>query len=253
MGKKLGLFKKYCFEYIHWCDDWNNNTIYTEKNIQQFCQLVESYGLRCLDVHGAATPIIRIDAEEESMLNKYIQLLENRIKFCAALGGDAVVIHPLSNKDINRSFNWRLNQSLYVFDRVKSLCKELDIVLAVENCHLDDEKALSFYFKRYPPEFVSFCFDSGHANVNKNLNQLIKFGNRLRALHLHDNKGEKDDHQPPFWGTINWNNVMSWIKNIGYKKPLCFEVEHDSKLFSGNMDEYMRYTIYSIKRVLSLL
>ncbi|MFQ6095393.1 MAG: sugar phosphate isomerase/epimerase family protein, partial [Candidatus Bathyarchaeia archaeon] len=111
--------------------------------------------------------------------------------------------------------NRRLNRSLQVFETARPLCEDLGIVLAVENCYPSDEKVLEYYFDRYPPEFVGFCFDSGHAHVNRNVDRLFRLGDRLKALHLHDNRGETDDHQPPFWGTISWSEVMQWIKESG--------------------------------------
>lgn len=253
MEKKLRLFAEYGFEYIHWCDDWNNDVIYTQRDIQRYSQLIRSAGLKCLDIHGAATTIIRIDTGEENLLNQYVRLLENRIKFCNVVGGDAVVIHPPSSEYRRDLLSQRLKRSLYVFERVRPLCEDLGIVLAIENCYPTDEEVLKFYFERYPPEFIGFCFDSGHAHVNKNFDQLLKFVERLKVLHLHDNKGERDDHQPPFWGTIDWKRVIRWIKDNRYKKPINFEITHNPQYFSGNMHEYLKYSVDAIKRLINLI
>ena len=253
MEKKLRLFAEYGFEYIHWCDDWNNDVIYTQRDIQRYSQLLRSAGLQCLDVHGAATTTIRIDTGEENLLNQYVRLLENRIKFCSFVGGDAVVIHPLSSEYRRGLLSQRLKRSLYVFERVRPLCEDLGIVLAIENCYPTDGEALKFYFEKYPPEFIGFCFDSGHAHVNKNFDRLLKFVERLKVLHLHDNKGERDDHQPPFWGTIDWRRVIRWIKDNRYKKPINFEITHNPQFFSGNMHEYLKYSVDAIKRLINLI
>ena len=253
MEKKLRLFAEYGFEYIHWCDDWNNDIIYTQRDIQRYSQLIRSAGLKCLDVHGAATTTIRIDAGEENLLNQYVRLLENRIKFCSVVGGDALVIHPPSSEYRRDLLSQRLKRSLYVFEWVRPLCEDLGIVLAIENCYPTDEEVLKFYFERYPPEFIGFCFDSGHAHVNKNFDQLLKLVERLKVLHLHDNKGERDDHQPPFWGTIDWRRVIRWIKDNRYKKPINFEITHNPQFFSGNMHEYLKYSVDAIKRLINLI
>ena len=253
MESKLRLFADYGFEYIHWCDDWNSGVLYTQQNIELYRQLIESAGLKCIDVHGTATDTIRIDAEKEDAQDKYIQLLKNRIEFCSGTGGDAVVIHPPSDEGGSKRLNRRLDRSLQIFDSVRPLCEDLGIVLAVENCYPTDEKILEYYFDRYPPEFVSFCFDSGHAHINRNLDHLLSFGNRLRALHLHDNRGKEDDHQPPFWGTITWEEVMQWIKECGYTKPVNFEITHNPEFFNGPMEEFLDYTVRSIRKALDLL
>jgi sugar phosphate isomerase/epimerase len=249
-GKKLQLFKKYGFDYIHWCDDWNNDVFYKPKDIKFYTQLVESLGLKCLDVHGTATESIRIDAEEPDALNMYIKLLKNRIEFCATIGGDAVVIHPPNDNNGSEQLQQKLDRSLKVFECVRPLCEANNVTLAIENCYPSDEKILKHYFKKYPQDFVCFCFDSGHANLNKNLDTLLKFGDRLTVLHLHDNKGEKDDHQPPFWGTINWQKVMQWILKSSYSKPINFEITHSSKLFDGSIEDFMEYSVRSIRKLI---
>jgi sugar phosphate isomerase/epimerase len=251
--RKLRLFAESGFEYIHWCDDWNNDVLYAKEDIELYHRLVESYGLKCIDVHGADTGTIHIASEEEVALDEYIQLLKTRIEFCSAVGGDAVVIHPPTDDGGSRTLSWKLDRSLRVFESVRPLCEDLDVVLAVENCHPSDEKVLRYYFERYPPEFVGFCFDSGHAHLNKNLDELLKFGDRLRALHLHDNRGMEDDHQPPFWGTIDWERVTRWIERSEYQKPLNFEILHDPRFFEGTPEGFLDYTVRSIRKILALI
>ena len=83
--KKLALFKKYGFDYIHWCENWNDDVMYTDSQMKDYAKLIADAGLECLDVHGTATREITID----SGLPEYVKILMNRIKFCHAVGGDA--------------------------------------------------------------------------------------------------------------------------------------------------------------------
>jgi len=253
MEKKLRLFADHGFQYIHWCDDWNNDVLYTQQNIELYSQLIESTGLKCIDVHGAATRTICICADGREERDKYTQLLKNRIVFCSATGGDAVVIHPPNVEGGSERFSRKLENSLEILDKVRPLCDDLGIALAVENCFPSDEKILECYFDRYRPEFIGFCFDSGHANVNRNLDHVLRFGCRLKALHLHGNRGKKDDHQPPFWGTIAWREVMRWIKDCGYGKPFNFEITHNPELFKGTIEEFLDYSMRSIRKALTLV
>jgi sugar phosphate isomerase/epimerase len=251
MERKLRLFAEHGFEHLHWCDDWDADIIYTREEMGLYRWMVDSAGLECLDVHGAATEAIRVDSWTESARARYIGLLKNRIEFCSLMGGDAVVVHPPRFEDPELSR--RLKSSTRVFDAVTPLCGELGVAIAVENCYPSDEKIIECYLDAYPPELFGFCFDSGHANINGNMEQLFRFGDRLRALHLHDNGGAKDDHQPPYWGTVDWGRVMGWIGRSGYRKPINFEVTHDPRLFDGTMDGFLGYTASSIRRAMTLL
>ncbi|MFB0558836.1 MAG: sugar phosphate isomerase/epimerase family protein [Candidatus Bathyarchaeia archaeon] len=251
MEEKLRLFAEYGFECLHWCDDWNNDIFYSHEDMDLYLSLIESSGLRCLDIHGTATPSIQIDSESEGLQSAYVRLLENRVEFCSVVGGDALVIHPPMLRGTGDS-GLRIKRSLSAIDAVRPLCEDLSVAIAVENSYWGDEEILQYYFDRYPPEFVGFCFDSGHANIHGNFQALSRFGDRLKALHLHDNKGEKDDHQPPLWGTVDWVEVLRWIRGRGYDKPVNFEVAHDPDLYSGSMQGFLKVTVDSILEVLAL-
>jgi sugar phosphate isomerase/epimerase len=239
--EKLALFKKYGFDYIHWCDNWNDGVMYTDSQMKDYSKLIADACLECLDVHGTATREITID----SGLPEYVKLLMNRIKFCHAVGGDAVVVHPprLHRPDLEK----RVHVSKKTLEAVKPFCSELGVKLAIENCSKGDQTILSDYFELYEPEFIGWCYDSGHANNYGNLEHLKLFSDRLLVTHLHDNKGVADDHMYLGWGTIEWEDVSKWLKGLDYPKPWNLEVTHEPKLFDGTMEEFLERTVESTK------
>ncbi len=240
---KLGLFASRGFTHIHWCDDWSNGVLYSANDMRLHTQVVRSSGLKCQDVHGCDAPEVKIGSSDPSAQKEYVRLLKNRVEFCCAIGGDAVVVHPPKEAS-------DLDRSIEVLESVRPFCEDMGIVLAIENCFPDDDKILAQYFERFPPEFIGFCFDSGHANLYNNSDELMKFSGRLRVLHLHDNKGKTDDHQPPFWGTVDWQKVMGWVEKSGYTKPVNFEITHRLKYFEGRPEEYLDHARSSILRAL---
>jgi len=252
MERKFQLFVDFGFKYLHWCEDWNKGTIYTRQQMESYCELLDSFGWTCIDVHGVATTTYHLGVREKSAIDMYIQLLENRLEFCSIVGGDAIVIHP-PNVEKTDEIEDSLKRSLHIFEQVRSLCEDLGVTIAVENCYLYDEQILQYYFARYPPDFVGFCFDSGHAHLFRNLEALFQFSERLQVLHLHDNGGKNDAHQPPFWGTLDWEKIMHWIVSSNYLKPLNFEITLFPSLFDGSMEDYLTYTVHSIQQVLILL
>ena len=251
MEYKLNLFAKFGFRYIHWCDDWNNTVYYSKEDIKVYSQLINSASLRCLDVHGTSTRSVKIDTEDLGLHKEYVRLLRNRIIFCAEVGGDAVVIHPPGDKQ-GEELTKSLCNSIKVLDEVRGLCNDLNVSIAIENSFQSDFQILNFYWEKYPSEFVAFCFDSGHANLQNNFDQLKVFGDRLKVLHLNDNRGERDDHQPPFWGTVDWVEVTKWLKEVGYHKPINFEITHRKEFFKGTIEEFLQFTVKRVKEVLKL-
>jgi sugar phosphate isomerase/epimerase len=65
LEEKLELFKKYGFDYIHWCDNWNDDVLYTDEEMKKFAKLIKDHGLVCQDVHGTATMEYEIDSFDQ--------------------------------------------------------------------------------------------------------------------------------------------------------------------------------------------
>ena len=79
---------------------------------------------------------------------------------------------------------------------------------------------------------LRFNFDIGHANLSdipederleKSFSPLRDF---VSSVHLHDNRGEKDEHLPPYDGTIDWPAAIKLLKTTPeLKLPLLLELK----------------------------
>jgi len=73
---------------------------------------------------------------------------------------------------------------------------------------------------------LHFCFDPGHANLFSRLpvHQWAKaFGKEIRLMHVHDNRGRRDDHLPVGEGTINFRGVLLAVGDAGARPILTLE------------------------------
>lgn len=69
------------------------------------------------------------------------------------------------------------------------------------------------------------CLDYGHAHLQGDLADAIEtLSGHLWTTHVHDNRGQRDDHLVPFAGTIDWDAAMMETQKIGYDGMLMFEV-----------------------------
>lgn len=59
--RKLQLFAEFGFKYIDWSDDWNTAIVYSKETMESHRRSLESSGLRCIGVHGAASSSISIE------------------------------------------------------------------------------------------------------------------------------------------------------------------------------------------------
>ena len=114
--------------------------------------------------------------------------------------------------------------------RLNQLVEEAErynIDLAFEN--MRDPKHLRYILNNIKSERVKFCFDSGHQNCRTPENDILSlFGDRVAAVHLHDNDGIKDQHNLPFDGTIKWKEIMSKLRGVNYSGTIALEVINDS-------------------------
>ncbi len=84
---------------------------------------------------------------------------------------------------------------------------------------------------------LGFCFDAGHATLFSRLpvqKWLAAFGRDLRELHVHDNRGLRDDHLPAGEGTINFRGVLLAALDAGTRPILTVE-PHREEHFSRSV------------------
>ena len=60
----------------------------------------------------------------------------------------------------------------------------------------------------------------------------MAIGEELYAIHYNDNHGKKDEHVAPFLGTLNHDEVISALVDVGFKG--YFTLECDSSLIRYN-------------------
>jgi len=101
------------------------------------------------------------------------------------------------------------------------------------------------------------AWDIGHAHMDgiDHYQEIMAMGKTLKAIHVHDNDGEKDRHQAPFLGTADYDSLMRGLIESGYEGYFTFEAGnffHVGKRF-GNGGPLSRLTPTIKKAALSML
>jgi len=72
---------------------------------------------------------------------------------------------------------------------------------------------------------VGICLDLGHAHMMGDVVDAIEtLSGMLVATHVHDNHGTRDEHLPPFEGTIDWPGALMALQKVGYEGPMMLEL-----------------------------
>jgi sugar phosphate isomerase/epimerase len=66
----------------------------------------------------------------------------------------------------------------------------------------------------------------------------------LWTTHVHDNRGQSDDHLVPYAGSIDWEAAMMGMQKIGYDGTVLFEVGD-----TGDPVEVLRRTAAARERL----
>lgn len=98
---------------------------------------------------------------------------------------------------------------------VISLAQSYGVQVVIENVGLRPCGSLLFDFEEYLALFERYpqalaLLDTGHAHVNGwNITETVKrLQKKLLAVHVHDNDGSGDSHQPVGLGTIEWEPLF---------------------------------------------
>ena len=164
--------------------------------------------------------------------------LKLAIECTAEAGGEICVIHPDDNKTAEE--NAEMYQKLIPF------AKDHGVKIATENMwNRAPDKSIVRAACSDPEDFcrhidvldgqIVACLDIGHAEMrtlNTSAVELIHaLGDRLQALHIHDNDCLNDSHQIPFSMNIDFGPIVKALKDIGYQGYFTLEADAYLKNF----------------------
>ncbi len=162
-----------------------------------------------------------------------MEILKRSCDLFCALGIEAGVLHA-GGGGMRRAGCERdkiLQQQVAGLEQVLSFVRGTSLTICLENGSNELEGLLSL-IAVVGEEQTGICLDTGHLNLVKgNCAEFVgRAGNKLRALHIADNRGEKDDHMFPYakGATVNWDGFIEALRGVGYSGIFNFEVSGES-------------------------
>lgn len=152
-----------------------------------------------------------------------------------------------------------LEANLEYLKPLVELAEENGVGLALENLGWDScartAENLIELVDALKSDHVGICWDFGHANLMKldQVKSLKTVGKRLKATHVADNHGEMDEHLPPFFGNINWKDMVHVLRDIQYEGDFTYEIQNITRnLPNEHRDTLIRYFVELGEYVMSL-
>ena len=200
---------------------------------------IRANGLAFAQCHAPFPPYVpgRPDVLEYS-----IAILKRLIEYCDEIGCPKVIVHGITLQCANETDSAedidRLNRHLY--ESLIETLQRTNVMVCLENLftHSGDVQLVGVCGDPHEAaeeidrlnalagkKCFGFCLDTGHlqlAHIRPG-RYIPILGDRLVALHIHDNDAIHDTHAIPYFGTVLWDEFLVEMKKIGYCEDLSFE------------------------------
>lgn len=224
--------------FIQWYDE---NWKYTQ---QEQVDLCKKMGLNTIFAHLGYQNINEIWQKGEEG-NQLVERYKKNIKDCRENGITMVVMHLTSGNEppIHNKIG---------LERIKEIvnyAEKLGVKVAFEN--LKVKGTLEYIMRNIHNNNVGICYDAGHCHVwfdDEFPYELCK--NKIFAVHLHDNDKSDDLHLLPFEGTIDWEYVVTKLKQCNYEGPITLELCYRYQYLNMSLEEFYKKS-YKIGEKLS--
>ncbi len=222
-------FGKVLNEPNHWlmADNWKDT-------LNKIKQTADALDIRFVQAH-APDVIIRDDYTSDRGIFATIRAIEA----CHFLGISNMVVHsgffpqfkyPNDEKayfEANEPYFKALIPAMEQY-QVHLLFENTTFKHCLEGCYFPiyarDLNALIAHMNH--PLFGAM-WDVGHAHIDglDHEKEILELGSNLKAVHVHDNNGGRDEHFVPFMGTVNFDSLMRGLIQSDFQGYFTLEIK----------------------------
>ena len=216
----------------------------------------EKYGIEIGQCHAPAPsyfPHTDMYPHAEEATKMMWEIIAESIRICRYVGCSHIVVHPCCDgsaryPSLTKEEDYKWNIAFYSY--LIPTLKETGVTCCLENMYCQDWGTKKTYLSacsdmnetlRYLDELngiageklFAFCLDIGHCLLLgiDPCDALVKLGDKVELLHIHDNDGFGDLHIAPYLGVCNWERFLKGLHAIGYKGNLSFETAAINRKF----------------------
>lgn len=225
-----------------------------DENFDEIMELFRENDIICEALHAPYNKINNMWSDDEEKADITIAQLKDSIDKCARYNIPVAVVHLSSGRPMPEIHEIGVKR----FEEIFNYAKEKGVTVALENQRYIEN--ISYFMEKY--ETPGFCWDNGHEyGFSKGIKFMDLFGDRLVALHIHDNRCgiDTDDHLLPFDGNINFDEVAQILADSGYKGTLMLEIAKNIKIdgeepyMNLTDEEYIKRAVDSAKKLAEMV
>jgi sugar phosphate isomerase/epimerase len=219
----------------------------SKARVELLLELKASYDLRYA-LHAPFADV-NIAAYDDFIREAVLKRLEASIRWASALEVEVMVYHPGSISVLEHRYPgkaWELNLEAVL--RLQKYAHEHGVSAMIENVPDPFPFIMKSVenFDRFYDEVdidVRMVLDIAHANIRGETEEFLRrFHDKIGHIHVSDNKGRVDEHLRLGEGSIDWEVVMTKVKDSGFQGWIVVEsfegVDESLRLLGGLMDRY---------------
>lgn len=205
-----------------------------------FRAYADEIGLPCNQAHAPFPTAKKGDAQYNE---KTFPVIVRALEISGILGAKVCVVHPCND--------YTAEENAELYRAFEPYARKAGVKIGVENMwncvnwgtpefratsaacsHHDDFKA---HLELLPEDVFVACLDIGHAEMtglDTSAVQMIEtLGNKLQALHIHDNDKVHDSHRLPYTGDVAFREILEALEKIGYTGDVTLEADMFARKF----------------------
>lgn len=216
-------FSMYAFtpDCVYMQDGWKDE-------VNKIKNLAQELEMEFVQAHSQGGNPLSDDKEHVDFL---LKATIRSIEICEMLGIKNTVVHNGEKEGLTKDEWFALNKAFY--EKLFPTMERCGVNVLCENS--TDSNMKGRYFINSGKDMLEFieyvnhplvhgCWDTGHANCEgSQYDQIMTLGKHLYAIHYNDNHGEKDEHLAPFFGTLNHDEVINALIDVGFKGYFTLE------------------------------
>ncbi len=186
----------------------------------------KKYGVELYSIHLPFWPFDRIDISNPKIADESVEYMKGYIDKGTSIGINKYVIHP-SGEPIDESDRGvRMEVAKKSLSILADYAGERGAVICVENLPRtclgrDSDDILELLSAN---EKLVACFDTNHLLSQEPTEFIKAVGNKIATLHVSDYDFKNERHWLPGEGLLDWQSILSAIKEIGYSGSWLYEI-----------------------------
>ncbi len=197
-------------------------------------------GLDFVDAHAPFGIETDMNLQTRSQRRIMIARQKLALEIAAYFNTGSITIHIGNNRTPELAalpLQQHVDMVTEALENLLPVAEDLGLTICIENIwtQTTTPEQLLMYKEKFPTAALGFCYDAGHANIMDNGRRFAESSAHISwryttpntppwdecvldkiladivTCHLHDNTGERDQHNLPGCGSVNWQNVRTGL------------------------------------------